>query len=361
LRLLINAARIGDVGGLRCFAEALAGCFGSAGNALVVVPEGVQLQCGIAQGSTPKWLASSSRVSSLKPILWWIYGAAFFPARASTNILCSTHHVLPFREHQVVTVHDIRPYYYPDSWVQRLNFHFILPRALKSCDGVLTVSEATKKLLVSVYGLEPSRVYVVPNTVDSEFFTPRADRVLSESPFLLGVGSSWKHKNIAELLKVHKCWAHKYRLKIVAGTGQYLESLKELSAVLEIKDRVEFLKDVPASRLRSLYQECSALVYPSIMEGFGLPPLEAMSCGRPVIVSDIPLFRELYGDTPIFVRLGDVTSWDQAFLDLGSITNERLQKGVHHARTFTQEKMKACLFSALERIWGETFMHELKQ
>jgi len=360
LRLLINAARIGEVGGLRCFAEAMAGCFGSAENALGVVPEGVQLKCGIAQMGTPKWLASSSRVSSLRPILWWIYGATFFPARASANILCSTHHVLPFRKHQVVTVHDIRSYYYPDSWVQSLNFRFLLPRALKKCDGVLTVSETTKELLVSVYGLEPTRVHVVPNAVDSKFFSPCADRVQSDDPYLLGVGSSWKHKNIAELLKVHKCWAHKYRLKIVAGTGQYLESLKETAAVLEIKDRVEFLTDVPATRLRSLYQECSALVYPSIMEGFGLPPLEAMSCGRPVIVSDIPLFHELYGDTPIFVRLGDVTSWNRAFLDLGSITDARLQKGMLHARTFTQERMKACLFSALERIWGKTFVQEVE-
>src|ERR1022692_2737363 len=131
LSLLINAARIAEVGGLRCFTEAMAGCFGSAENVASVVPEGVQLKCGIAQRRAPRWLASSGRVSSLRPILWWIYGTILFPAPASTTILCSTHHVLPFRKHQVVTVHDIRPYYYPDSWVQRLNFHFLLPRALK--------------------------------------------------------------------------------------------------------------------------------------------------------------------------------------------------------------------------------------
>jgi glycosyltransferase involved in cell wall biosynthesis len=286
---------------------------------------------------------------------------AFFPGRADGNVLSSTHHVLPLRKHQVVTVHDIRPYYYPDTWVQRLNFHFVLPRALKGCDGVLTVSEATKKLLVSVYGLEPGGVFVVPNSVDSEFFSPCTTRSEREAPYLLSVGSTWKHKNVGELLQMYRCWATKYRLKIVAGAGQYLESLKKMSAVLGIRDRVEFLTDVPATRLRSLYQDCSAFVYPSVMEGFGLPPLEAMSCGRPVIVSDIPLFRELYGGAPIFVRLGDVASWNQAFLDLGSITDERLNIGVLHARSFTQERMRVCLLSALERIWGETFVEELKQ
>jgi glycosyltransferase involved in cell wall biosynthesis len=360
LSLLINASRIGEVGGLRFYAEAVACCFGKAQKVLGVVPEGVQFRCEIAQRSTPKWLASSSRVSSLRAIMWWIYGATVFPARAGTHVLGSTHHVLPFRKRQVVTVHDIRPYYYPDNWVQRLNFYFLLPRALKKCDGVLTDAAVTRELLVAVYGLEADRIHVVPIAVDAEFFRPRANNSESRPPYLLSVGSTWKHKNIAELLRSHECWAPKYRLKIVAGTGQYVESLKGLASALELGDRVEFLTGLAATELLSLYQNCSALVYPSLMEGFGLPPLEAMACGRPVIVSDIPLFRELYGETPIFVRLGDPRSWDHAFSDLGLITDERLQKGVLHARTFTQERMKASLFLALRRIWGETFMHDLE-
>jgi glycosyltransferase involved in cell wall biosynthesis len=360
LSLLINAARIGEVGGLRWFTEAMAGCFGSAQNVTCVLPKGVQLKCGILQRRTPQWLASSSRVSSLRPILWWIYGAIFFPAPAGASVLCSTHHVLPFRRRQVVTVHDIRPYYYPDSWLQRINFHFLLPRALKRCDGVLTDSETTRKLLVAVYGLEADRVRVVPIAVDLEFFQPSLDRDRTAAPYLLSVGSTWKHKNVAELLDAHRYWAPQYELKIVAGAGQYVDSLKDLVSVLGLGHLVEFFANIPATKLRSLYQDCSALVYPSRMEGFGLPPLEAMSCRRPVIVSDIPVFRELYGDAPIFVRLGDASSWNQAFLDLGSMTDERLEQGMLHARTFTREKMKTCLFSALEHIWGEAFVRGLQ-
>jgi len=361
LNLLINAARIGNWGGLRRFAEALIGCFENSRNVTVVVPEGVRLEVRIPQETTPKWLASSSRVSSLRPILWWIYGATLFPARAGTKIVCTTHHALPFRKHQVVTVHDIRPYYYPDSWVQHFNFRFLLPRALRSCDGILTVSEATKGLLGSVYGLDAARVHVVPNTVDSQFFIPGQDRVQHVSPYLLCVGSSWKHKNTSELLKMHKFWARKYCVKIVAGAGQYLQFLKELCATLGIKDQVEFLTDVLPAEIRSLYQNASALVYPSLMEGFGLPPLEAMSCGRPVIVSDITLFRELYGEAPIFVQLGDATSWERAFVELDSIADARLHEGMLHARKFTQERMKACLFSALKSIWGADVMPGTEQ
>jgi glycosyltransferase involved in cell wall biosynthesis len=359
--MLINAARIGEVGGLRSFVEALACCFGDTKGVTGVVPEGVQLKAGIAQVSTPKWLASSSRVSWFRPILWWIYGAFFFPASFDTRILCSTHHVLPFRKHQVVTVHDIRPYYYPDSWAQYFNFRVLLPRALKKCDGVLTVSESSKKLLVSVYGVEPRRVYVVPNIVDSEFFHPCDSRTHCDDPYILTVGSTWKHKNVTELLRMHECWASKYKLKIVAGAGQYSESLKKLASELRIEDRIELSSGLPATELRSLYQHCTALVYPSVMEGFGLPPLEAMSCGRPVIISDIALFRELYGDVPVYVRLGDIHSWVKAFAALEGYSAARIRSGVEHARSFSRPRMREALFGALEAMWNEDFRREVSK
>ena len=358
LSLLITAARIGEVGGLRSFVEALAECLGNASNVECVVPKGICLRSGIAQRDTPLWGASSSKVSGVRALLWWLYSATMFPAHAGIKILCSTHHVLPFRKNQVVTVHDIRPYFYPDNWVQWFNFHCLLPRALRNCDGILTVSDETKKLMVSIYRLAPASIYVVPNTVDSSFFHPAKQDESGDVPYLLSVGSSWEHKNIAELLRMHKLWSQGYVLKIVAGEGRYLTFLKRLAVRMGIENRVEFLSDIPGHRLRTLYQHCAALVYPSTMEGFGLPPLEAMACGRPVIVSDIALFRELYGSAPIFVRLGEPDSWNQAFIDLASISDERLRTGIVRARSYSQERMRQSLFSALRQIWGESFVQE---
>jgi len=353
LPLLINASRIGEIGGLRSFTEALVHCFDDSSKVSVVVPYGIRLHANVEQRTVPPWLASSSRVSSLRPILWWAYSALCFPAARAVRVLSSTHHVLPFRKHQVVTVHDIRPYYHQDSWVQGFYWRYLLPRALRKCDGILTVSETSKDLLVSVYAVLPERVYVVPNVVDSQFFRPASGSGPNGNPFILCVGSTWKHKNTTELLRMYPCWAPKFKLKIVGGEGQYSQLLRELAATLGIGDRVEFFSGLASNELLHLYQGCSALVFPSIMEGFGLPPLEAMSCGRPVIVSDSPLFRELYSDVPFYVKLGSVESWRQAFSDLDQYSSERAMRGRVHAEGFSKPRMRSAVQYALGEIWKD--------
>jgi glycosyltransferase involved in cell wall biosynthesis len=287
------------------------------------------------------------------------YSSVCFPGASDLRVLCSTHHVLPFRKHQIVIVHDIRSYYHPDSWVQAFYYRFLLPRSLKRCDGILTVSESSKNLLVSVYRIEPERVQVIPNVVDCEFWRPASNGTPHNDRYLLTVGSTWKHKNVTELLRMHRCWASRYRLKIVAGASQYAESLKQMVNELKIQDRVELLSGVSRTELLSLYQHCAALVYPSIMEGFGLPPLEAMSCGRPVIVSDIDLFRELFGDIPLYVQLGNVESWRAAFAALDGYSEVRIRSGIEHARSFSQARMRRSLFCALRTIWGKDSLGEI--
>lgn len=358
--MLINATKIGSVGGLRSFTDALASCFGDTPSICAVLPEGVTLAAKVRTKHVPAWLASSGAVSVFRPLAWWCYGASMFPADRKAKVLSSTHHVLPFRKRQVVTVHDLRPYFYPDSFIQRINFHHLLPKALKRCDGVLTVSETSKSLLASIYGLESSRIYVVPNIIDCEFYRPGSHRMFDSSPYLLSVGSSWKHKNVSELLRMHRCWAASFQLKIVAGAGQYQQELKRVVIAEGIADRVEFLTGVTSEELRLLYQNCAALVYPSIMEGFGLPPLESMACGRPAIVSDIPVFRELYGDAAIFVQLDNIESWEAAFDALNRDVDARREAGLAQARKYSQERMRTAVLSAIQSIWGESVLEESK-
>jgi glycosyltransferase involved in cell wall biosynthesis len=337
------------------------GCFEGIPGISIVVPSGIHLTGKSEQRFVPAWLASHARISWWRPVLWMVYSAVCFPRASTLRVLCSTHHVLPFRKHQIVIVHDIRQYFYPDSWVQAFYFRFLLPRALKRCDGILTVSESSKNLLVSVYSLDPERVQVIPNVVDCKFWTPATNGTRHADRYLLTVGSTWTHKNVTELLRMYEFWASSYRLKIVAGASQYTELLMKMVKDLKIQDRVEFLSGVSPAELLSLYQHCAALVYPSIMEGFGLPPLEAMSCGRPVIVSDIAPFRELFGDVPLYVQLGNVESWRAVFAALGGYSEVRVRSGIERARSFSQVQMRSSLFRALRTIWGEDFLGEISK
>lgn len=361
MSIIVNASRIGCVGGLRGFAKALVQCLEGFPCISVVVPSGIHLTRENELQFVPAWLASGAQISLLRPVLWLAYGAFCFPGARTRRVLSSTPHVLPFRKHQIVTVHDIRSYYYPDSWVQAFYYRFLLPSALKRCDGILTVSESSRSLLVSVYRLEQERIHVVPNVVDCELLRPAANGAVDADRYLLTVGSSWKHKNVTELLRMHEFWASRYRLKIVASAGQYREVLVKMVRQLGIQDRVELLSEVSPKELLLLYQHCAALVYPSTMEGFGLPPLEAMACGRPVIVSDIAPFRELYGEVPVYVQLGNSESWRAAFAALEGYSEARIRSGIEHAKSYSQARMRSSLLCALRAIWGDDCLGEISK
>jgi glycosyltransferase involved in cell wall biosynthesis len=96
-------------------------------------------------------------------------------------------------------------------------------------------------------------------------------------------------------------------------------------------------------------------VYPSLMEGFGIPPLEAMACGIPVIVSNIDVFREIYEDVPIFVKPGNNESWSNAFKQLKDSAHleKKVKMGLLKAREFSEERMGSALFKALATIWPD--------
>jgi glycosyltransferase involved in cell wall biosynthesis len=286
-----------------------------------------------------------------------VYSAILFPCARSRRVLSTTHHSLPFRRNQILTVHDLRPYHEPDSWLQAYYFRVLLPSALRRCDGILTVSEASRRELVAVYGVDAGKIFVVPNAVEA---APEANPGLPNPagdgvPYLLMVGATWKHKNAMEVLAEHNLWRPYFRLIILAGEGQYSEKLKRKAADLGIVDRVGFLHSVSDAELAMLYRGCSALVYPSRMEGFGLPPLEALAYGKPAIVSDIPVFRELLGDVPYFVELGNSSSWERALSEVlqpeSASRAERRRAGRALAAQYSREKMCVALTTALEQIW----------
>jgi len=353
----INASRIGSKGGLRTYAEAVIQCLATQYvDVDLVLSHGVPAPEGMKTFFVPSWLGSSTRVSKLRPLAWLIYSALLFPSRRSRRALSTTHHALPFRRNQILTVHDLRPYSDPDTWVQKFYFHKMLGRALHRCDGILTVSETSKRDIIAAYEIDSHKIFVVHNAVDPPPAFIESLPVENCPPYLLMVGASWKHKNALEVLEEHDCWTQSFRLKILAGDGQYPELLRKRAKQLGILEKVDFLRAATATELANLYRGCSALVYPSRAEGFGLPPLEAMAYGKPVIVSDIPVFRELFGDLPYFVKLGESASWKQAISDILSQSEAsdaaRSQESLAIVSKYSREKMCAALTDALTNIWG---------
>ncbi|MBT0962759.1 glycosyltransferase family 4 protein [Denitromonas iodatirespirans] len=223
-----------------------------------------------------------------------------------------THHGLPAQGDQIITIHDLICLRFPSQHrPQYLFFRFGLPRLLKKCRAVFTVSETTRQDVASTYGFPLENIYVVPNGVDASAFSPDPEARAVE-PYLLMVGARYSHKNVDEVLDVANHWSKRFRLVVTSCGGEYRAALEKKVAALGLRGRVEFTDYLSRADLIRLYQGCSALVYPSKWEGFGIPPLEALACGSPVIASDIPVHREVLGDAAFFVRLGDPSSWAEA-------------------------------------------------
>jgi glycosyltransferase involved in cell wall biosynthesis len=218
---------------------------------------------------------------------------------------------------------------------------------------VFTVSEATRQELIQRWGLAPERVLVVPNVAPQRSTAPApAPGTAAPAPYLLVVGAGYPHKNLHELLAQHALWRGRYQLKVVSCTGAYRQQVSDLVQQLGLQQQVTLFDYVSGAELATLYQQCAALVYPSMDEGFGIPPLEALSHGKPVIASDIPVHREVLGASAIFVSLGQAASWQQAFeaLDNPTIVGAHLVHADAVLAKYRRECMHRALLTALCQV-----------
>ena len=207
--------------------------------------------------------------------------------------LCHTQYALPFRAPCpcVVTVHDLSFEREPEvmGFKDRLIFRTVVPRAVRRAARVLTVSERTKRDLVELYGVPPERIVVTPNGVDPAFSPGDGSR-----DYVLAVGAIQRRKN--QLAALEAALAAGLPL-VVAGPE------KEHALARELRARgARVVGHVETERLAELYRGAACLVQASRYEGFGLPVLEAMACGTPVVAVPEPALEEVAGDAAVFVE-----------------------------------------------------------
>lgn len=259
-----------------------------------------------------------------------------------------THHGLPRQNGQIITIHDMICLRHPRQHVlQYIFFKFLIPRMLRKCRAVFTVSHASRADIISTYKYPGSDIYVVPNSINTEYFYPGLVDI--DSPYLLMVGARYSHKNVDELLRNSSLWIGKYRLIVTSCSGGYRKFLEKIIRKLGVEQHVEFRDYVSKEELLKLYQGCTALIYPSKWEGFGIPPLEALACGRPVIVSDIEVHKEVLGDAGIFVKLGDSEDWQKAFAQIEdeNIVKNKVILGSQRISFYSVENSLAALKASL--------------
>jgi glycosyltransferase involved in cell wall biosynthesis len=230
----------------------------------------------------------------------------------------------------VTTVHDISFKLYP-QWFPRkdqLLLNFTIPLSMRRAARVITDSESSRQDMLRVYNLPAEKIVAIPLGLPAGFGAAGSERdaeVLRtygiEPPFVLAVGVLQPRKNLKMLAeafgraKKERGLPHTLVLAGKAGWGTEQDALKLAAAKGggdEAARALHFPGYVEDADLPSLYRACSVFAYPSLYEGFGLPPLEAMACSAPVLVSDAPALPEVAGNAALIVPAADIVAWAEA-------------------------------------------------
>jgi glycosyltransferase involved in cell wall biosynthesis len=243
----------------------------------------------------------------------------------------------------VITIHDLAHIQLPcfSTYSRRFYYEYLVRPASNRARRVITVSEYSRHEILRWTGLPESSVTNVGNGVDVNF-RPEGHRYEPGFPYILYVGNARPHKNLGRLFSAF-AQIDDPRLRLVLTTPRTRELVGQL---LEkgIERRVHLVGPVSEEDLPALYRGALALVFPSLMEGFGLPPLEAMACGTPVVTSRRTAIPEVVGDAALLVDpldAADIRQGIERVVEDCALRNAMRQAGLVRARLFNWDTVAA--------------------
>jgi len=294
--------------------------------------------------------------------------------RLGADLLHSPHYVRPLfcSIPSVVTVHDcihlLFPEYLPSPMAWRYA-HFMIGRAVRKSALVFTVSEASRRDILRFYPwADPDKVQVVPNAIDVDLLEdPGAEeservreRYQIRGRFVLFVGNVKPHKNLERLIasfaRLRQEAGHEdLKLLIIGEDVSRYGSLRRTVEAAGVRQDVRFFGFVPDRTLAALYRMASVFAFPSLYEGFGLPPLEAMACGTPVVTSRISSLPEVVGDAAVLIDpydVEDITRGLRRALQDEALRADLIEKGRARARGFSWERSAAAVHAGYLKVLG---------
>jgi glycosyltransferase involved in cell wall biosynthesis len=263
----------------------------------------------------------------------------------------------------VVTIHDMANLFFEEEYgnfrMQLRRFRF--RRGLKRANRVIAVSDATRRDVETLMGVPPERIRRVYNAPDPGFSGDQAasnpdekrrimERYQINYPFLLYAGNIRRHKNVPRLVEAfavvrEQLASHPVykdlRLVIIGDTISQHPLVRQTVIKSRVEHAVRFLGFVPFETLRCFYETAAAFVFPSRYEGFGLPPLEAMACGAPVVASNVSSLPEVVGDAAIQVNPENVFDIARGIRDVlldEPLRNDLIRRGRIQAARFSWDR-----------------------
>src|ERR1044072_4287343 len=302
-------------------------------------------------------VSPSPSLNGLSRRFWWQVGLPRYIRRSGFSVFHGTNYSVPLLKTcpTVVTIHDLSLLLWPQTHAQHLarRARWRLPLMARRADAIIVPSQSIESEVCEHLGIDESKITAIPEAARSSFWqvpvaeTAEVRRHLNVSDdFILFVGTIEPRKNLLTLVRAFQEISRNCQTQLVlAGDEGWLTGeLHEFLRNADFSERVRFAGYLADDDLRALYSSCRVFVYPSLYEGFGLPLLEAMTCGAPVITSNIPSIRETAGDVALLVSPTNVAELASSIVRLLEDPAKREQRsaaGKQHASKFSWDKAAA--------------------
>lgn len=264
--------------------------------------------------------------------------AAYIGARHKSDIFFtpSQMEAALFRPGQIIAVHDIIPLLFKKLHKkQYLYFKLALGRSLQSAKAIIAPSAHTKDLLVKAYNLPPGKIHIIHIGFSEVFKQGKGQESSGKEKYILYCGRISRMKNVERLINAFRLIQEKLdHVLVIAGSGRRPSNVGT-------DEKIIFKGFTSEKDLAALYRRASLFVFPSLYEGFGLPPLEAMASGCPVVVSNVSSLPEVCGDAAFYVNPRSTESIAGGILKVianDSLRKEMIEKGLRRASLFSWEK-----------------------
>lgn len=266
---------------------------------------------------------------------------------------------------QVLTIHDVVAIDHPEWYDSKFSLLYssLWPKLAPRIRHIITDSSFSKERIISVLGVQEKRITVIPCGVSDHFF-PRSENLVNETlrqlslntPYILSVSAISERKNFARLYEAWKLLYPRFPdlwLVVVGETG--IASFKKTSIETPLP-RTLYLGRVDDKVLPLLYSGAMAFVYPSLYEGFGFPPLEAMACGTPVVTSNVASIPEVVGDAALMVnpyKIDEIASAIQSVVEDSFLQKQLKNKGLERVKQFSWERTAKLTWDLLTKVAKE--------
>lgn len=254
-----------------------------------------------------------------------------------------------YRRSFVSTIHDLTPVlfktgkastrsaveYYPKFFAMSR----VISSAVKNSVAVITPTKFVKKQLMGMYSVDGNKIHAIAEGISEELKSTKENSELKKrfsKPFFIYIGNFYPHKNVEVLIRTFENVDKKYNLVLVGPQDFFSAHVERVIKERALSDRISFFYNATLSDLVFFYKNAQALIHPSLSEGFGLTPIEAIHFGCPVVASDIEVFKETLGDDYISFDPNSEESLLNAINKVGEVKDRRVRKS---GRNFSFDKM----------------------